>query len=79
LQPPEWRRTSVRLRVRNDDGVSQWDPDSYRPVNTLQQLVAERALADLVLEGDERVLDVGCGDENVAPFSRSKATGFEIG
>lgn len=55
------------------------DPDSHRQVNTLQQLVAELALADLVLEGDERVLDVGCGDENVAPFSRSKATGFEIG
>jgi cyclopropane fatty-acyl-phospholipid synthase-like methyltransferase len=59
--------------------VSQWRPDSHRQVNTLQQLVAERALADLVLEGDERVLDVGCGDESVAPFSRSTATGFEIG
>jgi cyclopropane fatty-acyl-phospholipid synthase-like methyltransferase len=59
--------------------VSELDPDSHRQVNTLQQLVAELALADLVLEGDERVLDVGCGDENVAPFSRSKATGFEIG
>lgn len=74
MQPPEWRRTSVRLRVRNDDGVSQWDPDSYRPVNTLQQLVAERALADLVLEGDERVLDVGCGDGKVTAMIAARLT-----
>jgi len=45
--------------------MKDWDPDSYRQVNTLQQLVAEHALADLVLEGDERVFDVGCGDGNV--------------
>ena len=59
--------------------MSEWDPDSHRQVNTLQQLVAEFALADLVLEGDERVLDVGCGDENVAPFSPSKPLASKSG
>ena len=54
--------------------MSQWDPDSYRRVNNLQQLVAERALADLVLEGDERVLDVGCGDGKVTAMIAARLT-----
>jgi trans-aconitate methyltransferase len=61
--------------------MKDWDPDSYGQVNTLQQLVAERALADLVLEGDERVLDVGCGDGNVTcgclTFGTSSSTPFK--
>ncbi len=64
----------VWLRVRHDDGVSQWDPDSYGHVNTLQQLVAERALADLVLDGGERVLDVGCGDGKVTAMIAARLT-----
>jgi trans-aconitate 2-methyltransferase len=54
--------------------VSQWDPDSYGQINTLQQLVAERALADLVLEGGERVLDVGCGDGKVTAMIAARLT-----
>ena len=54
--------------------MSQWDPDSYRQVNTLQHVVAERALADLVLEGDERVLDVGCGDGKVTAMIAARLT-----
>ena len=54
--------------------MSQWDPDSYGHVNTLQQLVAERALADLVLDGGERVLDVGCGDGKVTAMIAARLT-----
>jgi trans-aconitate 2-methyltransferase len=50
------------------------DPDSYGQVNTLQQLVAERALADLVLDGGERVLDVGCGDGKVTAMIVARLT-----
>jgi trans-aconitate 2-methyltransferase len=44
------------------------------PVNNLQQLAAERALAELVLEGDERVLDVGCGDGKVTAMIAARLT-----
>jgi len=42
--------------------VSDWDGRRYDEVNALQRYVAEQALATLTLRGDERVLDVGCGD-----------------
>ena len=45
--------------------MSQWDPGEYGRVNSLQELVARRAIAGLNVRGDERVLDVGCGDGRV--------------
>lgn len=46
--------------------MSDWDPVSYARVNTLQEYVARQSLAGLELRGDERVLDVGCGDGRVS-------------
>ena len=45
--------------------ASDWDGRRYDEVNALQRYVAEQALATLHLRGDERVLDVGCGDGRV--------------
>ena len=45
--------------------MSQWDPGEYGRVNSLQELVARQAIAGLTVRGDERVLDVGCGDGRV--------------
>jgi trans-aconitate 2-methyltransferase len=39
-----------------------WDGSRYAELNALQRWVAERSLAAVPLRGDERLLDVGCGD-----------------
>ncbi|MFF0815590.1 class I SAM-dependent methyltransferase [Rhodococcus sp. NPDC003318] len=42
-----------------------WDGRDYAEVSALQRTLAEQALAGLDLAGDERLLDVGCGDGSV--------------
>lgn len=42
--------------------VADWSGEDYRRVSSLQRAVASETLADLVLRGDERILDIGCGD-----------------
>jgi trans-aconitate 2-methyltransferase len=44
---------------------TRWDGAEYDRVNGLQRWVADRTLAEVVLRGDERVLDVGCGDGRI--------------
>lgn len=39
-----------------------WDGDRYADVSALQRMVAEVSIRGLELSGDERLLDVGCGD-----------------
>src|SRR5262245_29647206 len=45
--------------------MTEWDADAYRRVSALQRWVADKSLATLALHGDERVLDVGCGDGRI--------------
>ena len=45
--------------------VADWDGQSYREVSALQTWVATRSLAGVAMAGDERVLDVGCGDGRI--------------
>jgi trans-aconitate 2-methyltransferase len=45
--------------------MSGWDGERYRRVSSLQQWLAERALADVELAGVRSLLDVGCGDGRV--------------
>jgi trans-aconitate 2-methyltransferase len=42
--------------------MADWVGADYRRLSRLQDAVAAEALAELVLRGDEAVLDVGCGD-----------------
>ncbi|MFD1812804.1 class I SAM-dependent methyltransferase [Rhodococcus gannanensis] len=39
-----------------------WDGNEYAEVSALQRTLAGQALAGISLVGDERVLDIGCGD-----------------
>ncbi|MCK8615202.1 class I SAM-dependent methyltransferase [Gordonia sp. C13] len=39
-----------------------WDGERYAEVSGLQRMVAEESIAGLTLTGNERLLDVGCGD-----------------
>jgi len=45
--------------------VTEWNAQAYNRVSALQQWLAEKSLARLSLDGDERVLDLGCGDGKV--------------
>lgn len=46
-------------------GARDWDGTAYAGLATLQDAMAARALAAVTLRGDERVVDVGCGDGRV--------------
>jgi trans-aconitate 2-methyltransferase len=48
-----------------DTQDGDWQAEQYGKINSLQQLLASHALSQLRIRGDERVLDVGCGDGRV--------------
>ena len=45
--------------------MSTWNPSDYAQHSSVQQVWARELIAKLHLRGDERVLDVGCGDGKV--------------
>lgn len=45
--------------------MTEWQAKNYHAQSTLQQTMAEEQLGRLTLQGDERVLDVGCGDGRI--------------
>ncbi|MFH5210628.1 class I SAM-dependent methyltransferase [Antrihabitans spumae] len=42
--------------------MADWDGAGYAHISSLQRTMAEYSLAAVQVRGDERVLDVGCGD-----------------
>ena len=42
--------------------MADWDGKGYEQISDLQRHLAERTLSGLVFDGDEHLLDVGCGD-----------------
>ena len=42
--------------------TADWDGAGYERISALQRWLAERTLAGIGFRGDERLLDVGCGD-----------------
>lgn len=45
--------------------MTEWNAGNYYRQSSLQQVMADEQLGLLVLEGSERVLDVGCGDGKI--------------
>src|SRR5262245_26643470 len=45
--------------------MTEWHASDYNRQSSLQQTMAEEQLRRLTLEGDERILDVGCGDGKI--------------
>ena len=45
--------------------MPDWDGLSYRKVSALQTWLAGQSLTGVAMAGDERVLDVGCGDGRI--------------
>ncbi len=60
--------------------VTEWDAEAYHRASSLQSWLAEQSLAALTLAGNERVLDVGCGDGKVtAAIAGRVANGSILG
>ncbi|MGD9765877.1 MAG: trans-aconitate 2-methyltransferase, partial [Candidatus Binatia bacterium] len=45
--------------------MTEWDAQTYDHESALQRSMAAKSLANLTLRGDERVLDIGCGNAAV--------------
>ena len=52
-----------------------WDAEEYHQRSALQAWLAELHLARVELEGDERALDVGCGDGKITASIAARAGG----
>ncbi len=60
--------------------MTQWHASDYKRHSNLQQMSAQRQLALVYLIGDERVLDVGCGDGKITAEIASRVPrGFVVG
>ena len=46
----------------------RWDPEDYRNSSAAQQRMAMELLSGVQLRGDERVLDIGCGDGKITAY-----------
>jgi trans-aconitate 2-methyltransferase len=62
--------------------MTEWDAAEYARRSSLQEAMAQEALALVHLEGSERVLDVGCGDGKItaqiaARLPRGTVTGVD--
>jgi trans-aconitate 2-methyltransferase len=55
----------MAAREMTDGQDSDWRADQYGKINNVQEWLASRGLSQLRVRGDERVLDVGCGDGRV--------------
>jgi trans-aconitate 2-methyltransferase len=45
--------------------MTEWDAHAYSEVAALQRWLAAKSIASLQLGGDERILDLGCGDGSI--------------
>lgn len=52
--------------------MTEWNASDYNRESTLQQVMAEEQLRLLTLQGNERILDVGCGDGKITAAIASK-------
>lgn len=58
--------------------MTEWNASDYNQQSTLQETLATQQLARLVLEGRERVLDVGCGDGKISARIADRVPGGSV-
>ncbi|HQF16466.1 MAG TPA: methyltransferase domain-containing protein [Methanotrichaceae archaeon] len=51
-------------QIRRSD-MYQWDPENYKDCSSPQKSWAEAFIAEIPLQGNERILDIGCGDGKI--------------
>src|SRR5919198_4655755 len=61
-QPRTLTHSTIRTLTRLTCGVPDWSGEEYSVVSDLQRTVASDAVSGLRLNGQEWVLDIGCGD-----------------
>ena len=72
--------SAARPQLSADRPDLLWDAGAYAAHSRVQQLWARELIARLNLRGDERVLDVGCGDGKItAEIARALPHGFATG
>jgi trans-aconitate 2-methyltransferase len=60
--------------------IPRWNAAEYAANSAVQQSWARETIAKLHLRGDERILDVGCGDGKItAELARAVPRGFVLG
>jgi trans-aconitate 2-methyltransferase len=60
--------------------MAEWNAGQYNRHSSLQAAMAEELLSRLTLKGDERVLDIGCGDGKItAEIAARVPRGFVLG
>jgi trans-aconitate methyltransferase len=58
----------------------KWDPKTYTSSSSAQKIWAEELLSKVSIQGDERILDIGCGDGKItAQISRLVPRGSVVG
>jgi len=60
--------------------MHRWDPKTYEKSSSAQQTWAQELLSKISIRGDERILDIGCGDGKItAEISRLVPRGSVVG
>lgn len=60
--------------------MNPWNPEDYRQHSSQQQKWAREILARLGLQGEERILDIGCGDGKItAEVAQAVPHGLVVG
>ena len=74
------------IKEMADDGwhrsqdMHKWDPKTYEKISSPQQMWAQELLSKISIQGDERILDIGCGDGKItAQISRLVPRGSIVG
>jgi trans-aconitate 2-methyltransferase len=68
------------VSTRRSAQPAKWNPADYAANSAVQQGWAREAIAKLRLRGDERILDVGCGDGKItAELARAVPRGAAVG
>lgn len=71
---------ALQQRTLRSEGMTEWDAGGYSNISSLQKAMAEEVLAQIELNGSERVLDVGCGEGKItAQIARRVPTGSVLG
>jgi len=74
------RRAHLNTPAKADPAAARWNAADYAANSSVQQAWARETIAMLQLRGDERILDIGCGDGKVSvELARAVPRGAVVG